>query len=49
VGAWAELFEGLAGVPVVMEIPYATAETDADQVRLVKALAGGLPFSARGV
>ena len=43
--AWAELFGGVPGVPVVMETPYATPETDAEQVRLVKELAGGLPLS----
>ena len=43
--AWVELFGGLTGVPAVMETPYATPETDAEQVRLVKKLAGGLPLS----
>lgn len=43
--AWVELFGGLPGVPAVMETPYATPETDAEQVRLVKELAGGLPLS----
>jgi len=33
----------------VMETPYATPETDAEQVRLVKELAGGLPLSPYGV
>ena len=47
--AWTELFEGLAGVPVVMETPYDTPEVDAGQVRLVKELAGGLPLSGAGV
>jgi deoxyribonuclease-4 len=45
VGAWAELFATLPTVPVVMETPYATPEVDAEQVRLVKELAGGLPLS----
>lgn len=40
---WREFFLLLNGVPVVMETPYATPEIDADQVRLVKELAGGLP------
>lgn len=44
-GGWVELFKGLAGVPAVMETPYATPETDAEQVRLAKELAGGLPLS----
>jgi deoxyribonuclease IV len=43
--AWVELFGRLPGVPAVMETPYATPETDAEQVRLVKELAGGLPLS----
>jgi deoxyribonuclease IV len=47
--AWAELFSSLPGIPVVMETPYATPETDAEQVRLVKKLAGGLPLSPYGV
>ena len=49
VEAWTELFEGLPGLPLVMETPYATPEVDAEQVRLVKELAGGLPLSPRGV
>src|SRR5215210_7549641 len=48
-GGWVELFKGLAGVPAVMETPYATPETDAEQVRLAKELAGGLPLSRRVV
>lgn len=47
--AWTELFEGLPGVPALMETPYATPEVDAGQVRLVKELAGGLPLSRKGV
>jgi deoxyribonuclease-4 len=43
--AWVELFGGLPGVPAVMETPYATPQTNAEQVRLVKELAGGLPLS----
>lgn len=42
-GAWAELFAGLPGIPVVMETPYEDAEADAEEVRRVKELAGGLP------
>ncbi len=44
-GAWAELFAALPAVPLVMETPYAAPETDAEQVRLVKELAGGLSLS----
>ena len=47
--SWASLFEALPGVPVVMETPYDTPEADAEQVRLVKELAGGLSNSARGI
>ncbi len=47
--AWAELFRSLPSIPMVMETPYATPETDAEQVRLVKELAGGLPLSPCGV
>jgi deoxyribonuclease IV len=42
VSAWPGFFEGLPGVPVVMETPYGTAEGDSEEVRLVKKLAGGL-------
>lgn len=42
-GAWAELFAGLPGVPVVMETPYEDTDADAEEVRRVKELAGGLP------
>jgi len=41
-GAWPGFFDGLAGVPLVMETPYATPEADSDEVLLVKKLAGGL-------
>ncbi|HET7481168.1 MAG TPA: deoxyribonuclease IV [Rubrobacteraceae bacterium] len=47
--AWAELFAGLPGVPVVMETPYADLEADAKEVLLVKELAGGLPVTPAGV
>lgn len=51
--SWPELFAGLPGVPVVMETPYDTPEADAEEVRTVKALAGGmpggLPVALRGV
>ena len=47
--AWTEFFEGLTGVPAVMETPYDTPEVDAGQVRLVKELAGGLPLAPGGV
>jgi deoxyribonuclease IV len=42
IDAWSGLFGGLPGVPVVMETPYETPEVDAEEVRLVKKLAGGL-------
>ncbi|MGF1471547.1 MAG: deoxyribonuclease IV [Rubrobacteraceae bacterium] len=45
VESWKEFFSALPGIPVVMETPYATPEVDAEQVRLVKELAGGLPKS----
>lgn len=47
--SWTEFFAPLGGVPVVMETPYATPEVDAEQVRLVKELAGGLPNVAKGI
>jgi len=47
--AWREFFGALDGVPAVMETPYATPEEDAEQVRLLKRLAGGLPLRAGGV
>ena len=43
--SWPGLFSALAGIPVVMETPYGTPEVDAEQVRLVKELAGGLPLT----
>jgi deoxyribonuclease IV len=49
VECWPELFAGLPGVPVVMETPYDGPEGDAEEVRLVKKLAGGLLVSPRGV
>jgi deoxyribonuclease-4 len=48
-GAWVELLAALPGVPVVMETPHATPAVDAEQVRIVKKLAGGLPLSPLGV
>jgi deoxyribonuclease IV len=42
IGAWPAFFDGLAGVPLVMETPYATPEADSEEVLLVKKLAGGL-------
>jgi deoxyribonuclease IV len=49
VECWPELFAGLPGVPVVMETPYDGPEADAEEVRLVKKLAGGLLVSPREV
>jgi len=43
--SWRAFFAGLPGVPVVMETPYGTPEVDAEQVRLLKGLAGGLPLA----
>jgi deoxyribonuclease-4 len=40
--SWAELFAALPGVPFVMETPYESFEGDAEELRLVKELAGGL-------
>ena len=48
-GSWPELFAGLPGVPLIMETPYDRRETDAEEVRRVKELAGGLPVSPDGV
>jgi deoxyribonuclease IV len=42
--AWREFFAVLDGVPTVMETPYATPEVNAEQVRLLKRLSGGLPL-----
>jgi deoxyribonuclease-4 len=44
--AWVEFFAGLPGVPVVMETPYEDLEGDAEEVRLVKKLVGGLRKAA---
>jgi len=41
-GAWPGFFDGLRGVPVVMETPHGTPEADSEEVLLVKKLAGGL-------
>jgi deoxyribonuclease IV len=49
VECWPELFAGLPGVPVVMETPYDSSDADAEEVRLVKELAGGLLVSPGGV
>jgi deoxyribonuclease IV len=42
VGVWPGFFDGLPGVPVVMETPYGTPEADSEEVLLVKQLARGL-------
>jgi deoxyribonuclease IV len=49
VECWPELFASLPGVPVVMETPYDGSDADAEEVRLVKELAGGLLVSPGGV
>ena len=46
---WTSFFEGLPGVPVVMETPFGTPEVDAEQIRLVKDLANGLPNDSQGI
>ncbi|MGB3683919.1 MAG: deoxyribonuclease IV [Rubrobacteraceae bacterium] len=43
---WTSFFGGLPGIPVVMETPFGTPEVDAEQIRLVKDLTGGLPNSS---
>jgi deoxyribonuclease IV len=40
--AWKGLFAGVPGIPAIMETPYGGPERDAEEVRLVKKLAGGL-------
>jgi deoxyribonuclease-4 len=47
--SWRALFARVPEVPVAMETPYGTPEVDAEQVRFVKELAGGLPLSHSGV
>lgn len=44
--AWGDFFRGLPGIPVVMETPYQDREADAEEVRLVKKLVGGLRKAA---
>jgi len=46
--SWAEFFAALPGVPAVMETPYEGAEADAEELRFVKELAGGLRKAAAG-
>jgi deoxyribonuclease-4 len=48
-GSWPELFAALPGLPLIMETPYDRRETDAEEVRRVKELAGGLLVSPDGV
>ena len=48
-GAWPGFFEGLPGVPVVMETPYGTPEADSEEMLLVKKLAGGLRKARVGI
>jgi deoxyribonuclease-4 len=47
--SWRELFEALPGVPLVMETPYSTPEVNAEQIQLVKRLAGGLPIATSSI
>jgi deoxyribonuclease-4 len=44
-----EFFAVMDGVPAVTETPYATPAAAAEQVRLLKRLAGGLPLRVGGV
>jgi len=46
---WKALFAYLRGIPAVIETPYGSSEADAEEIRLVKELAGRLPISSRGV
>ena len=46
--SWAEFFAALPGVPAVMETPYEGDEADAQELRFVKELAGGLRKAAAG-
>jgi deoxyribonuclease-4 len=48
IGAWPGLFDGLPGVPVVMETPYDTPQADLEEMLLVKKLAGGLRKASTG-
>ena len=47
--AWARLFAGLPGVPMVMETPYGGPEADAAEVQMVKEIAGGLRDTPNGI
>jgi deoxyribonuclease IV len=47
--SWVGLFAGLPGIPMVMETPYGGPEADAEEVRLVKELAGGLRDGPDGI
>ena len=49
VGSLPGFFEGLPGVPVVMETPFGGEEADAEEVRRVKELVGGLRKAAAGI
>ncbi|MDP8948854.1 MAG: deoxyribonuclease IV [Actinomycetota bacterium] len=46
---WGGLFAGLPGIPAVLETPYGGPEADAEEVQLVKELAGGLLVLPREV
>ncbi len=47
--AWARIFAGLPGVPMVMETPYGGPEADAAEVQMVKEIAGGLRDAPNGI
>lgn len=46
---WTSFFGGLPGIPVVMETPFGDPEIDAEEIRRVKDLAGGLPNASKGI
>jgi deoxyribonuclease-4 len=47
--SWPELFAAFPSVPVAMETPYGDPEADAQEVQLVKELAGGLRKALDGI
>jgi deoxyribonuclease IV len=47
--SWPELFAAFPRVPVAMETPYGDPEADAQEVQLVKELAGGLRKALDGI
>lgn len=47
--SWTAFFGEIPGVPLVMETPYSTPDVDADQIRRVKELVGGLRLGDGGL